>query len=284
MIGEILSISAAFIWALSMVIISKTLKQIDPLNVNALKTLFAAIAMFPIAFFSGEIQNISNLDFFSLIIVIIAALLAFGIGDTSLFKSVTLIGVSKSYTIAYTFPLFTMFFAIIFLGEHFLFKYLIGTAIIFVGIINAFYKKNNNSKKENNLGLLIALITSISWAIASILITIGIRNIGVITANAIRYPFLFVFLIFLTQPWVKRAEFSKKNLYLIAISGILSMVLGGIIFLYGVKIIGISRATSLSASSPVWAILLSKPLLKEKISIRILISALMVIIGTYLLI
>ena len=279
-----LSISAAFIWALAMVIISKTLKQIDPLNVNALKTLFAAIAMLPIAFFSGEIQKTSNLDLFSLIIVIIAALLAFGLGDTSLFKSVTLIGVSKSYTIAYTFPLFTMFLAIIFLDESFLIKYLIGTIIIIFGIMNAFYKEDNNYNKKNNFGLLTAFITAISWSIASILITIGIKNISVITANTIRFPVLFIFLIFLSRPWAKRKAFSKENLYLIAISGILAMTLGGILFLYSVKIIGISRATSLSASSPVMAILLSKPLLKEKISIRILISALMIIVGTYLLI
>jgi drug/metabolite transporter (DMT)-like permease len=211
-------------------------------------------------------------------------LLAFGLGDTSLFKSVTLIGGSKSYTIAYTFPLFTMFFAIIFLGESFLIKYLIGTIIIIFGIINAFYKKNINHDKENNLGLLAAFITAISWSIASILITIGIKNISVITANTIRFPLLFGFLFFLTRPWTKKKAFPKKNLYLIAISGILSMALGGIIFLHSVKIIGISRATSLTASSPVWAILLSKPLLKEKISIRILISALMVIVGTYLLV
>lgn len=279
-----LSISAAFIWALAMVIISKTLNQIGPLNVNALKTLFAAIAMLPIAFFSGEIQEISSLNILSLIIVIFATLIGFGLGDTSLFKSITLIGVSKSYTIAYTFPLFTMFFAIIFLGESFLIKYLIGTIIIIFGIINAFYKKSINHNKENNFGLLAAFITAISWSIAAILITIGIKNISIITANTIRFPLLFGFLIFLTRPWTKKRAFSKKNLYLIAISGILSMALGGIIFLYSIKMIGISRATSLTASSPVWAILLSKPLLKEKISIRILMSALMVIVGTYLLI
>lgn len=279
-----LSISAAFTWALAMVIISKTLKQIDPLNVNALKTLFAAIAMLPIVFFSGDIQEMPSLNILSLIIVIFATLIGFGLGDTSLFKSITLIGVSKSYTIAYTFPLFTMFFAIIFLDESFLIKYLAGTIIIIIGIINAFYKKNNNHNKENNLGLLTAFITAISWSIASILIAIGIKNINIIAANTIRFPVLFIFLIFLARPWTKKIALLKENLYLIAMSGILAMALGGIIFLYSVKIIGISRATSLTASSPVWAILLSKPLLKEKISIRILISALMVIVGTYLLI
>ena len=267
-----------------MVIISKTLKQIEPLNVNALKTLFAAIAMVPILFFSGEIQEISSLHTMSLIIVVIATLIGFGMGDTSLFKSITIIGVSKSYTIAYTFPLFTMFFAIIFLDEPFLIKYLIGTIIIIFGIINAFYKEDKNHNKKNNFGLFTALLTAISWSIASILISIGIKNISVITANTIRFPLLFLFLFSLTRPWTERKTFHKENLYLIAISGMLSMALGGIIFLYGVKMIGISRATSLSVSSPVWAIFLSKPLLKEKISTRILISALLVIVGTYLLI
>ena len=286
MLGETLSVITSFLWATSTVLVAKALKDIDPISVNALKTFFSSISMLPIAFLMGEIQNIYNLDFYSLVLVILAAIIGFGIGDTIFFKSINLIGVSRSYTIAYIYPLITIVLATMFLGEPFLLRYLLGAVIIFFGVIMVSVNNKSKEMKEGLKGQLTAFITAIFWSIALILLTLGLKNFSVILANAIRFPFLLFFLLLaslLRRRTNKKSFLSKRNLIFLASSGILGMTIGGIIFLYSIQLIGVSRATPLSSTSPIWASLMSGIFLKEKVTWRAVTSSLMVVIGIYFL-
>jgi len=143
-LGEALSIVGALSWAASTVLLAETLKDIDPLSVNALKTLFAVLSTLPIALVMGELQNLPELSFYGFFFVTLAAIIGFGVGDTLLFKSMNLIGVSRSYAIACTYPLFTMVFAVLFLSEPFLLTYLLGTVMIFIGVVGV--SVNNNAE------------------------------------------------------------------------------------------------------------------------------------------
>ena len=282
--GELAAIVTAFLWAASTVILARTLRDIDPLNVNVFKTLFGAVSMIPIAWFMGEIQNIESLNFFSLGLVILAAVIGFGIGDICLLKSMTFIGAARSYTVAYTYPFFTMFLAIIFLGELFHVRYLIGTIIIFLGILNTVFLSPNSDRGHNIQGLLLAFSTALLWSIGTILVTLGIREISVILANAFRYPILFIFLLLISRPWSKRPNLTRKNLLLLAISGILGMTIAGITFLTSLNLIGASRTVPLSSSSPIWASLMIHFFLREKVAVRIILAAIIVVAGTYFLV
>jgi len=283
MLGEALSVATALLWAASTILSAETLKEIDPLSANIFKTFFSAVSMLPIAFAMGEIHNMSKVSLYGLLSVIFAVMIGFGVGDTFLFESITLIGVSRSYTIAYTYPLFTMALATLFLGEPILLKYLLGTVIIFLGIITILTNKNSDDVKESSKGLLEAFTTAISWSVATILIATGLKEISVVSANAIRYPFLFLFLLVFSRWWRKKPKVSRGNLALSAASGVLGMTLGGITFLYGIQLIGVSRATPLCSSAPVWASLMSSLFLKEKLTWRIVASSLMVVAGSYFL-
>ncbi len=283
MLGEALSVASALLMAGSTIVSAKALKYIDPLSANTLKTLFSAVSMIPIAFAMGEIPTVSNLDVYGLSLVILAAIIGFGVGDTCLFKSITIIGVSKSYMIAFTFPLFSMFFSNLFLGEPFLLKYLIGALIIFFGIVNILVYKNSKDTKESSKGLLAAFAAAILWSLGTVLVALGIRSISIISANAIRYPFLFLFMLPISRPWRKKLNLNKGNLALLAASGILSMTLGAVAFLFGIQFIGVSRAAPLHSSSPVWASLMSIFLLREKVTWRVITSSLLVVAGIYFL-
>lgn len=283
MFGEALSVVTALLWAASTILSAEALKEIDPLSANALKTLFAAVMMLLVAFLMGEIQYPSELSLYGALLVTLAAIIGFGGGDTCLFRSITLIGVSKSYTIAYTAPLFTMIFATLFLGETFHLEYLVGTVIIFFGIMTVLANDRSGDADENFKGLLAAFATAIFWSIGMILIPFGLKEISVIMANTVRYPFLFVFLFSITRFQRKKLNLGKGNLILLATSGFLGMSLAGITFLSSVQLIGVSRATSLSSSSPVWASLMSSLFLKEKVTWRIIASSLLVVAGIYFL-
>ena len=283
MLGEALSIAGALSWAASTVLLAETLKDIDPLSVNTLKTLFAVLSTLPIALVMGELQNLPNLSFYGFLFVTLAAIIGFGVGDTLLFKSINLIGVSRSYTIAYTYPLFTIVFAVLFLAEPFLLKYLLGTAVIFIGVVGVSVNNNAEVNRENYRGLLAALATAILWAIGTILVALGLNEMSTILANTVRFPLLFIFLLPISRFWRKKLRLTRRDWIFLATSGILGMTLGGIAFLFSVQLIGASRATSLSSSSPVLVSLMSSFFLKEKVTWRIIASSIMVVLGIYFL-
>lgn len=283
MLGEALAVAAALMWAASVIAAAKTLKDVDALSANVLKVLFAAISMLPVAFVMGEIRDISNLSFHSISAVVLAAIIGFGIGDTCLLRSMALIGVSKSYTVAYSYPFFTMILSTLFLGEQFHLRYLIGTATIFLGIVNISLERGSIHVGKSPVGLLAAFAAALSWSLGILLIAFGLKTMSAIQANTLRFPLLFISMLPVSKIWTKRHLLARRNLILLGASGILGMSLGGVMFLFSVQLIGVSRAAPMSSSSPVWASLMSSLLLNERISRRTIMSSIMVVAGTYFL-
>jgi len=282
MLGEVLAIATALMGAASTILSAETLRKMDPIRSNAIKTLFSTVLMLPIAFVSGEMNDLTAIKAQGLLLVILAAIIGFGIGDTLLYKSITLIGVSRAYTIAYTQPLFTLVIAVLFLGESFFLMHLIGTILIVISVVMVLGDADKKCGKVNMEGVSMAVATALTWAIGTIVVALGLREISVILANALRYPVLSLFLFLLSRPR-KKWSLDKRNLMLLSASGILGMVLGGITFLFSVQLIGAARSTPLSASSPVWASIMSSLILKEKVTPRLLLSSLIVVIGIYFL-
>jgi len=282
MLGELLALLTAFMWAASTVLSAEALKRVNPIQTNTLKTFFSALIMLPIAFAAGEFNNLHYLNLIALLLIILGTIIDYGIGDTMLFKSIILMGVSKAYTVAYTYPLFTMIIAVLLIGEPFLMRYLIGTILTVLSIIMVSSENNKTNGKVSLKGLIMALIAALTWAIGTILVAIGLKSISTFLANAIRFLALFLFLYLISKP-KKRWMLTKKDLALLSASGIFGMVLGGITFLFSVQLIGASRATPLCASSPVWASIISSVTLKERVTLRLFLSSVIVVIGAYFL-
>ena len=283
MLGETLAVLTAILWAVSTVLSAKALKKVDPIRSNAIKTLSSAIIMVPIALLTGDLTNLSNIDLNALFLVVSAAMIGFGIGDTLLFKSIILMGVSRAYTIVYVSPLFTVIIAVIFLKEPFLLRYLIGTILVVLSLIIVSLEKDKNQRGISLKGAVMALISALCWAIGTILVALGLKGISVFLANTIRFSVLALFLFLVSKPG-KKWEIAGKDLAVLSASGIIGMVLGGITFLISLQLIGASRATPLSSSSPIWASIISSIFLKERVTIRLLISSIIVTIGIYFLI
>jgi len=283
MIGEALAILTALMWAASTVLSAESLKRVDPIRSNAVKTFSSSIVMLPLALAMGELSRLSNVNLEATLFIVLAAIIGFGIGDTLLYGSIILTGVSRAYTIAYTYPLFTMVIAVLFLREPFLLRYLIGTILTVLSVVLISMEEDKSYGKISLKGLVMALAAALCWAVGTILVAVGLRGISIILANTIRYPILFLFLLLMSKP-KRKWRISRKDLAILSASGILGMVLGGITFLYSVQFIGASRATPLSASSPVWASLMSSMALKEKVTARLLLSAIIVTVGIYFLI
>jgi len=283
MLGEISALVSALLSAGSTVISAKALNNVEPLRANLIRVLFAAVSIFSFALATGELQSIFTVDPFGMGIVIISAIVGYGIADTLLFKSMTQIGVSRAYTISYTYPLFTMALAVVFLSEPFLLKYLIGTAAIVLAIASISSGVRERVKRLRFQGIVMALGTAIFYALGTIVVSIGLRYVGIILANTIRFPIVFMFMLSISSMWKSKAKVTRRDFFLLALSGVIGMTLSSITFLYGIQQIGAERTSSLNASSPIWAALIAILFLKEKVTWKIAASCIMVFAGIYFL-
>ncbi|MEM3017640.1 MAG: DMT family transporter [Candidatus Bathyarchaeia archaeon] len=284
LLGELFSIMAAFLWAGSTIVAAKTLRKVSPLTANAVRTLSASISMFLGSLVMGAFTDLFSLDLYGSLMVIGAALIGFGLGDTCLYWSINLVGVSRSYTIGYSYPFFVMALATLLLGESLLLQHLVGSALVFAGIAIVFAERDVKMEQVNRRkGLMIAFAAAVLWSIGTTLVAAGLRTVSIIQANTVRFPLLSLVLITASRLQSKNSNLDRRALILLILSGILGMTLAGIVFLFSIQLIGASRAAPLSSSSPVWAAVMSSIFLKEKISPRVITSTLIVVAGTYLL-
>lgn len=285
MLGEALSILAAIMWAASTVLSAKFLEEMGPLRVNMVRSVFSAFFMIPVAVLSGDLSQLSIVSLQGLLLVMLSAIIGIGVGDTCLLKSIRSIGVSVPYIIGYTSPLFTVVMAILFLREPFLLKYSLGAVLIVMSAVLVSIKKDGE-KKADLEGIALAVATSFLWAVATILLTLGLRSTSAILSSTFRLSALSLFLFVLTQPRKKinPVKIDSRSLIVLAASGIIGLALGEIAFSISIQIIGAARATPIGSSSPVWAALMSNLILKEKFTYRILLAAVLIILGVYFLV
>lgn len=286
LLGEALALLAAILRATSNILAGEALKGLTPLSVNALKVLFAALSMLPCIVVFGAWQSLGGLSFYGVVWLFAASLIGFGLGDMFFFKSITIIGVSRFSNVAYSFPLFTIGFAVLLLAEPFSLTTLLGSIIILLGIMLSLKDGDDERKKDGShlVGISLAFGAAISWSICSILLTMSVRDTNVVLTNSIRYIFLSSFFLPILTMRTKIRNFKKKDLLLTALSGILDMTIAGVAYLLSLQLIGVSKATPLSATSPVWACLLSKIFLHEKVTLKIAVSSIIVVIGIFLLV
>ena len=283
MLGETFAIVSALLSAFSVIISAKALVNVEPLKANLIRVLFATVSMFIFAFATGDLQNILEANSYGLGFVIIAAIVGFGAGDTLLYKSINKIGVSRSYIISCTNPFFTMALAVVLLSEQFLLRYLIGTTAIVLAIAGISFNINYDVERERLKGISMALGVAALQAIGTILVSIGLRFVGVIVANTVRFPILFLIMLSMSSMWKSKARVTQRDYLLLALSGVFGVTLSSIAFLYGIQLIGAARTSSLYASSPIWVAVMSTLFLKEKLTWKIVASCIMVVAGIYFL-
>jgi drug/metabolite transporter (DMT)-like permease len=284
MLGEASALVAAFFLSAGSIIVSgKALNHVEPLKANLIRVLFGALSTFVIAVATGDLQNVSKANYYGLGIVIISAIVGYGAGDTLLYKSINKIGVSTSYTVSYTYPFFTIALGVVFLSERCLFRYFIGTTAIVLAIAVISFNINYGVDRERFKGILMALGTAALTAVGIILVSFGLRFIGVIVANAVRFPILFLIMLSMCSMRKSKARVTQRDFLLLALSGVFGMTLSSITFLYGIQLIGAARASSLYASSPIWVAVMSTLFLKERLTWKIIASCVMVVAGIYFL-
>jgi len=293
--GEFFSILCTIFWAISVVLIKFAGKNISSKHINAYKTTVVSFLFLLTIIINGDIRLFSSAKNIDLLLLIISSFFGMTIGDTLYYKSLKLVSASVIAIIAASQPPIMILLSSIFYDEKLFFKDYIGAGLVCLAIILSASKNNKNVKISFDLikGIFIGLFAVIIMA-ASILI---IKKPGIVSysilesyspiwTSSIR---VFVSSLFLS-PICLLAKDRLNYINLYKISNPLSKfmlpaaITGGylalLFWVLGITYVEkISIAVILNQLSIVFITLLAAVFLKEKLTLKKIISMSLAITG-----
>jgi DME family drug/metabolite transporter len=136
------------------------------------------------------------------------------------------------------------------------------------------------------IGELAALGAAISWAVAPILYRAALSGTKPVSANIVRCATNAVVMIAILAVTGLVGLLVNLPFWAVAltiISGVIGLGIGDTLYLYGLKVLGISRAVPLAASYPLFSFLWAIFLLGQPLSLTALVGALVILLGIWLL-
>jgi len=324
--GMFAAIGGAICFGLGNVIIKWQGGKIKPYAINAIRLIFSSFVYLIILVATGVLVSTFSFDWKTALLLAGGSLIAVLFGDTVFFFSQQLIGLSRAYPIAVSYPLLTYIIAMIIGDESFDYIKMIGVVLVIIGVyliasstskkeeiikenIDGTETKDNrleeqidqvvNTKAELEkksrlliiLGIVGALITAISWALGTIMMSRALINVsdGILDklqANAYRIfciaPIATI-VFYVGNNGNQKSEFSLKGILFIILAGIIGNTAGSLLYLLAVSYLPASTTAAITASSPLIATPLSIIFLKEKFSWKLIIGTVLTIGGIWLI-
>ncbi|MBK5113364.1 MAG: DMT family transporter [Candidatus Heimdallarchaeota archaeon] len=323
--GELAAIAGAICFGLGNVIIKSQGSKIKPMAVNAIRLSFTAVFYLILLLSLGALRTAFSLDYRTGLLLVGGSILGIIFGDVVFYFSQQLIGLSRSYPIAASYPLLTYLIGIILRYEIYDLLRIQGVMLVVLGVylvssstesdidkyirisnikpINYQFIEEQEQKKDNNseaidqvkrkkrnliLGILGAATTALCWAIGTIMLdralTIEIPGINANAYRTICIAPLALAIFFVGNRGKQKSEFSRKGVLLVLLAGIIGNTLGSLFYLFALSYTDASTTAAITAASPLIAAPLSILLLKEKMSLVLVLGTLLTISGIWLII
>lgn len=282
-IGEIASLLTAVCWTLSAIFFEKAGRRVGSLSVNIIRIFLGIV-------FLGLTTLITRGMFFPMdatphnwFWLGISGIIGFFLGDLFLFKSYTIIGSRTSQLVMSLAPMITAIIGWLFLVEILSAKSILGIVVSVSGIMIAVAGKRLKLNVPLK-GFLYALGGAMGQAIGLVLSKKGMGDYDAVAATQIRAIFGFVcfaLLVTFARRWnrVFKASADKKSMLPITIGTIFGPFVGVALSLYAVQHTNTGIAATLMALVPIFIIVPSAIMFKEKITARQVIGAVISIAG-----
>ena len=136
------------------------------------------------------------------------------------------------------------------------------------------------------LGIVLAITAALCWGTGSIFARLGLQGIKASTGTLISMvsSFLLVSVLALIINFDAIAHLSLTALLWFGLIGVVNYLLGRQFNYTAIRYIGVTKASPLFASAPLFAIVLAVTFIGETISLAIVVGALSVVAGLYLVI
>ncbi len=290
MSGEISALGCALCWATSSTLTKSLTGKFQPLALNLLRCFTASLLFWVIIPFFPGTKALTQAPPLGLLYLILSALIGIAVGDTRYLRGLRSINITLAFPIAQSvWPLMTLGMAVLWLGEPFTWTLAMGTALILAGIYliaapegRTRHLLMDRAAEKKGEGISLVLIASGLWAISISFLKLGLQEINLILANGVRLPaasLLLIFFLLFQKPAHPATRPGIRDFSLGALTGIVGFGMGGILFLLAIQDAGAGKAAVLTSCAPIFGLPLSVALLKEKVTRKILLGTVLVLIG-----
>lgn len=278
----LMAILSAFFAGLTSILAKCGIRKTDSDIATALRTVVVLLFSWIMAFVVGSIKDITNIDFKSLLFLILSGF-ATGASWICYFRALSIGDINKVVPIDKSSTILSVLLAIVLFGEtdHLAVK-LLGTAFLALGIFLMIEKKNTEKAVRNNRWMIYAVLSAVFAALTSILAKIGVTGVESNLATAIRTGVVLVMawiIVFLKGKQNEVKAISIKELFFIVLSGFATGA-SWLCYYYGIQNGVVSVVVPIDKLSIVVAIAFSYVVFGEKLSKKAFIGLALMVAAT----
>ena len=282
-VGEIASLLTAVCWTFSAIYFEKAGRRVGSLSVNIIRIFLGIIFLGLTTTFTRGMFFPMDATPYNWFWLGLSGIVGFFLGDLFLFKSYTIIGSRTSQLVMSLAPMITAVIGWFFLNEILSLKSIIGIVVSVSGIMIAVAGK----KLKLNVpvkGFLYALGGALGQAVGLILSKKGMGEYDAVAATQIRAIFgfaAFAILVTFAKRWrrVILTTGDRKSMSIITVGTIFGPFIGVSLSLYAVQHTETGIAAALMALTPIFIIVPTAIMFKEKITARQVIGAVISLVG-----
>lgn len=299
-IGITSGVLSGILWGLDTVLTGIILSQtpfisteqaimLAPIISAFLHDTFSSLWMMIYLVFKGQfIKTIKLLNTRSGRFVALAALFGGPIGMASYLLAINYIGAGYTASISAIYPAVGAFFAYIFLKEKLSIRGWIGLGLSITSIIILGYAPDSNVGSNFFIGFIFALVCVLGWSLESVICAYGMKDdeVNSIQALQIRQLVSALFYGIIIVPIIGGMGLTKvvltSNVSIIIILTALVGTLSYNFYYKAIDKVGPVKATGLNVTYSIWAIIFDVLILGNAITIKLIICAILIIIGSVL--
>lgn len=291
-LGETAAFLTAISWTITALSFQLAGQKVGSLSVNLIRIIlgFVFLTLFNVVY-RGMLLPIdaSASAWFWLSL---SGFVGFFLGDLSLFQAYATIGARITTLMMAAVPPLTALLGWLILDEKLALKSIAGMIITMFGIALVVFKPNGQNKStqltHSFSGLLLAFGGAMGQAGGLVLSKLGVQNYHPVAATQIRIItaipcFLILVTVLRAWPNIFAALKNKPAMGHITVGAFFGPFIGVSLSLLAVKYTQTGIASTIMALVPVFIILPSVFILKEKITLREVIGAVMAVIGIWVL-
>jgi len=271
--GEVIAILSALLWAVASVLMTVGTKRIHAVPMNMIRCLISTSFFWILLPFYGGLEALAAIPPLAFVWMIVSVLGLLVIGDTLYFRSMDLAGVSWAMPVASINPLWAVLLASVFVDEPLTWSLLLGAVLVVVGVtllsrpVGQVTGGRTIQPSERRAGLLLALATSVLWAVGQVALKPATAGMHSVVANSVRQPMGVLLLAGLTTAqgrWRDLRRLDKRSWVIIIVASLVGTGFGTLLFIMAIQMAGAGRTAVLTSSAPLMAIPFSMLWLRER--------------------
>ena len=286
--GEILSVGAAVIWAIAVLLFRIIGRTVSPLALNFIKNSFAVALLLFTMLLLGQ-PLLPNVPLQSYLLIALSGLIGVALSDTLFFSCLNLLGASLTAVIDCLYSPFVILFSFLFIGERLGTRQLLGVGLILfaLALISRSKEKGLPPRKDLVLGIILGTLAMVTLAGSIVMIKPLLARSAVLWATLWRMAagaiVLGVILPFHPRRQVIcRPLLSLQSWRALLPGAFLGAFISPVVWMAGMKYTLVSIAAPLNQLNSIFIFVLAAVFLKEKVTKAKMAAVALATVGAFL--